>query len=270
MAKFMKLPVGDADVGRRTLCVAIDETGDEEFKSRERFFAIGGVAGLGVELLRAEQQWQKMKSLSFGGPDMPIHASDKILSREKLDAISEFFKKSRLVRFVYIIRRPPVMPPSINALHILRPMLLEELARAVGDMPVLPDDIVISIEASERLSPKIIGAFPPMSMTVDGRRIPMVGLFTPKLPPKPLLEMADQVAWRAQRQYKEYNPKDEIMPEFVSVFPRNLPHARYKEIRVASISSGSEPRRTLYFDEKDRVSVELKWGEPAVGNDGPT
>lgn len=254
-----KLQDGDAEIGRRTLCVVIDETGHEEFMSKGRFFAIGGIAGFGTELERANRQWRSMKARSFGGADEPLHASGKMLSRQQIDEISSFFTTSRLGRFVYILKQPPVMPGQMNALNILRPILLEELGKAVVDMPTLPSDILLTIERSERLLPKILAAFPPLSVTIDGAPIPMAGLFTPKIPPQPYLEMADQVAWRAQRQYKEYNPKRELMPEFASVFPKGAPHARYREIKVASMSGGSNPKWSVEIDKDERVAARLQW-----------
>ena len=261
----------DADIGRRTLCVVFDETGNEDFKADGAFFAIGGVMGIGPELDRAERRWRAMKTQHFGGPDEPLHASGKMLSREQIDAISSFFERSRLGRFVYIIQQPPVMPPGSNAIDLLRHMLLEDLGRAICERPVLPDDVIIAMELSERVSPKVIRAFPSMSLEVEGAGIPVIGLLTPKIPPSPLLEMADQVAWRGQRQFKEYNPKGDIMPEFASVIPKGLPHARYREIRLASLSGGTNPKWELKFDNQRRVALRMEWsgGDSVAGSGSP-
>jgi hypothetical protein len=150
------------------------------------------------------------------------------------------------------------MPPSFKALHLLQGTLGEDLARAVGEMATPPDEIAISIEMSERLLPKIVSAFRFKSLTVDGTIIPIVGMFTPKIPPQPLLEMADQVAWRTQRQYKEYNPQHRLMPEFTAVFPRGAHTLDTDSLSVASISGGSDPKWRIDFDESDKLSITLR------------
>ena len=86
---------------------------------------------------------------------------------------------------------------------------------------------MIVIEKSDRLLPKAIDLFPGLKLDVDGKPIPIRGLFSEKMPPQPLLEMCDHVCHRAQRQYKFHLGCD-LLPEFVAVFPRAAPFARYK------------------------------------------
>jgi len=50
-----------------------------------------------------------MKARLFGGPDVSLHASGNMMSREQIDAVGTFFERSRLGRFVYIIEQPLVM-----------------------------------------------------------------------------------------------------------------------------------------------------------------
>jgi hypothetical protein len=254
-----KVIEADADVGRRTLCLFMDETGHEEFKSDQRFFAIGGIAGFTPQVEHASRLWRQMKAKHFGGAEMPLHASGKMITRSQIDAVTEFFKRSRLPRFAFIIKRPPVLPSNINALKLLHPLMAEELARMIGDLPTLPSDVLICLEHSERLMPKIIEAMPGVSLQIDDTDVPVVGLFTRKEPPEPLLEMADQLTWRAQRQYKDQAPGKELMPEFVAVFPEGAAYAIYRELRVGTMSGGEEPQWQLSFAEDDRVRVRLEW-----------
>ena len=53
-----KLEKRDAVAGQRTLCIAIDETGNEDFKSELAIFGIAGVFGFGPEMVRAERPAQ--------------------------------------------------------------------------------------------------------------------------------------------------------------------------------------------------------------------
>ena len=255
----MQPKVINADVGRRTLCLFMDETGHEQFKSDQRFFAIGGIAGFGPQIEHASRLWRQMKAKHFGGPDEPLHASGKMMTRPQIDAVTEFFKRSRLPRFVFIIKRPPVLPSNINALKLLHPLMAEELAHMIGDLPTLPSDVLICLEHSERLIPKIIEAMPGVSLLIDDTDVPVVGLFTHKQSSEPLLEMADQLTWRAQRQYKDHVAGKELMPEFVAVFPERAVYAIYRELRVGTMSGGEEPRWELSFAEDDRVHVRLDW-----------
>jgi hypothetical protein len=78
----------------------------------------------------------------------------------------------------------------------LRLFLLEELAKFVGELTTLPDEIVIVIEKSDRLMPKIIDVLPGLKLEVDGKVIPIKGLFAPK--EQPMLQMCDHVCHRAQ------------------------------------------------------------------------
>ena len=74
-----------------------------------------------------------------------------------------------------------------------------------------------------------------------------------------MLEIADQLTWRAQRQYKNQAPGKELMPEFVAVFPKGAPYAIYRELRVGTMSGGDEPRWQLSFTDDDLVSVRRDW-----------
>jgi hypothetical protein len=237
----------DAEVGRRTLCLFMDETGHEEFKSDQRFFAIGGIAGFGPQIEHATRLWRQMKAKHFGDAETPMRASGKLMTCPQIDAVSKFFTRSRLPRFAFIIKRPPVLPSYVNALKLLHPIMTEELARMIGDLPTLPSDVLVCLEHAERLMPKIIEAMPGVSLEIDGIEVPVVGLFTHKQASEPLLEIADQLTWRAQRQYKDQATGQERTPEFVAVFPEGAPYAIYRELRVGTMSGGDEPRWQLSF-----------------------
>jgi hypothetical protein len=99
-AQRQALKQEEAVAGRRTLCVAIDETGNEDFKSEAALFGIAGVMGFGLQMSRAEGQWRRMKALHFGGADKPMHASGRKFSCNQIKAISGFFERSRLARLL--------------------------------------------------------------------------------------------------------------------------------------------------------------------------
>ena len=125
--------------------------------------------------------------------------------------------------------------------------MTEELARMIGDLPTLPSDVLVCLEHAERLMPKIIEAMPGVSLEIGGTEVPVVGLFTRQQASEPLLEIADQLTWRAERQYKDQATGQERTPEFIAVFPEGAPYAIYRELRVGTMSGVDEPRWQLSF-----------------------
>ena len=101
----------------------MDETGHDEFKSGQRFFAIGGIAGFGPQVEHGARLWREMKAKHFGGADTPLNTSGQTMSGPQIKAVGEFFARSKLPRFVFIIKRPPIFASSVNALRLLHPVM---------------------------------------------------------------------------------------------------------------------------------------------------
>src|SRR5689334_19308832 len=125
------------EFGRRTLSLFMDEAGHGDFQSGQRFFAIGGIAGLGPQVEHATKLWRELKGRHFGDSDAPLPACGKMMTPPQIEAISGYFARSKLPRFVFIIKRPPIFPPSINVLRMLHPIMVEELTRMIGELPTL-------------------------------------------------------------------------------------------------------------------------------------
>jgi hypothetical protein len=248
-----------ADISRRTLCLFMDETGHDEFKSGQRFFAIGGIAGFGPQVEHATKLWREMKVKHFGDADTPLHASGQTMSGRQIGAVSKFFARSKLPRFVFIIKRPPVLPSYVNALKLLHPIMVDELARMIGDLPTLPSNVLICLKHTELLTPKIIEAMPAIVLEIHGTEVPVAGIFIHEGTSEPLLEMADHLAWRAQRQYKDQAPRKELMPEFVAVFPKGAAYAIYRELRLGKMSSGEELQWRVTFTDDDPATARPDW-----------
>ncbi len=244
---------------RRTLCLFMDETGHDEFKSGERFFAIGGIAGFGPQVEHGARLWREMKAKHFAGADTPLHASGNTMSGPQIKAVGEFFARSKLPRFVFIIKRPPIFPSTVNALRLLHPLMVDELARMIGDLPTLPSNVLICLEHTELLTPKIIEAMPAISLEIHDAEVPVVGIFIHKGASEPLLEMADHLTWHAQRQYKDKVPGKGLMPEFVAMFPRGAPYAIHRELRIRKISGGQEPHWQLSFTDDEPAIARPQW-----------
>jgi hypothetical protein len=101
------------------------------------------------------------------------------------------------------------------------------------------------------LTPKIIEAMPAISLEIHGTEVPVAGIFIHEGTSEPLLEMADHLSWRAQRQYKDQAPGKELMPEFVAMFPKGAPYAIYRELRLGKMGGGDELRWQLSFTDDD-------------------
>jgi len=254
-----KLISTDADISRRTLCLFMDEMGHDEFKSGQRLFAIGGIAGFGPQVKHGARLWREMKAKHFGGADTPLSTSGQTMSGPQIKAVGEFFARSKLPRFVFIIKRPPILPPSVNALRLLHPLMVAELARMIGDLTTLPSNVLISLEHTELLTPKIIEAMPAISLEIHDTEVPVVGIFIHKGASEPLLEMADHLTCCAQRQYKDHTLGKEPVPEFVAMFPGSAPYAICRELRLEKMSGGQEPHWQLRFTDDAPDLARLNW-----------
>lgn len=93
-----KLLEEDVTITKKSLVVAFDETGHEEFKNkpasrgRPVIFGLAGVVGFGPSIARAENHWLSL--------NVPGHMSEQKLTQAQLDAVSNFFRQHRLGRFL--------------------------------------------------------------------------------------------------------------------------------------------------------------------------
>jgi hypothetical protein len=247
----------DVTIGRLTLLIAMDESGHEEFKGID-YFGFGGVAGFGPTLCRADRSWIRLRNRRFG-VDHPMHASGPKMSPEQVDAISDFFRTSRIPRFAFLLTAPPI-DLGRDGLGLLGPMLFQELLDFIERLPQLPEEIVLAFENSERLLPKLMAAVPSIEIeTHDGRQIPVKLLVTPKSAGSPVMQMADHVIWRAQRARRHLSNAP-IEPWFSDVFPRPpAAWSRYLELSVGSIRAGD---KKLEFLPGGRVRVSFNATEP--------
>lgn len=124
--RLSNLPVTDDHVVSRSYRIYVDETGLETWQGHA-LFGFAGVAGFGTEILRADRAWRRMKREHFGGEDIALHASRDVLMDTQHEAISNFFRTSRLRRFSYICEAPPLALPGIDALKAMRDFLVNEV-----------------------------------------------------------------------------------------------------------------------------------------------
>jgi hypothetical protein len=239
------------DFSRRSLCLFMNETGYENFKS-ERVFAIGGVAGFRPQVEHASRLWQEMKAKQGQDGASPERSTGTRTT------ITDLFARSHLPRFAFIVKRPPIFPSSVNVLRLLHPLMVEELARMIGELPTLPSNVVICLEHTELFSPKIIQAMPAISLEINETEVPVTGVFTHGESPEPLLEMAGHLTWQA-RQCKAQLPTKGLSREFVAMFPEGARYAICRELRLEKTSGGQEPHCQLSFVDNTSDLARLNW-----------
>ncbi|MEW6018618.1 MAG: hypothetical protein AB1760_11150 [Pseudomonadota bacterium] len=266
--------MNDHIVGR-SYRIYVDETGLETWQGHT-LFGFAGVAGFGSEIFRADRSWKQMKREHFGKAELPLHASRDALTDKQIDAISTFFSTGFLRRFAYICLAPPLALPGLDALRAMQDFLLNELMDHILQLPKLPIDVAVVFEASDRLSPKIMESFPGLSFTVeapgeadDGAERHIVRGFADKSLGLAALEMADQIAYRAQREVRRALPITDPTPEFLAIFPKNrTPHARFVIMDVTEVkyeSSGvsytfREPGKVrLHFEGQEGMKAANRW-----------
>lgn len=267
--RLSSLPITDDHIVNRSYRIYVDETGLETWQGHS-LFGFAGVAGFGAEILRADRAWKRMKSEHFGGPNVALHASRDVLTAEQQDAISTFFRTFRLRRFSYLCVAPPLALPGVNALGAMRDFLLNEVIDHVSQLPKVPTDIAIVFETSERLSPKIIETFPGLSFTVEapgdidhGAERQIVTGFTDKSLGLTTLEMADQIAYRAQKEVRRSVPITNPAPDFLAVFPNpRKPYARLVLMEVTAVKYESHGV-TYTFPEPQKVGFRFE-GEKGI------
>ena len=108
-----------------------DDTGHEDF--RDRNFPVFGIGGCGIMAGAIEpvlkQPWRAMKAAHFGGPDVPLHASElRHPTQSQLDALNRFFREQEFCRFGVTITPTCKLPAGVTA-YIYR---FAVIAQALG------------------------------------------------------------------------------------------------------------------------------------------
>lgn len=248
-------------VKRTTLCVAVDETGCEDFS--QPVFGFGGIAGNSVALACLERSWNRMKDIHFGGRDEPLHASGTSFTSQQIDALNRFFAQRWFFRFAFIFGCPIVQLKGMDAIKLMRGFISEEFLKAFAQLDPLPKDVQFVFESSERLAPKVMAAMPGGTITIEGEPpIPVICGFMDKLPPTAMLEVADFVVNTAQSQVRF--GKGKIRKDFLAVFHEaGAPCSFYREMQLAKLAKENGPAIEFnYSDNGTKVSVKISGPGP--------
>jgi hypothetical protein len=190
-----------------------------------------------------------------------MHGSGEKMSQHQLDAITTFFRDSRVKRFGFMADAPTIVSWGVDGLAMLREQMLQQLAEHLASLPKRPEYVVLLFESSERLSPKLDGLIP--GIKIDGEPLDLRVAFATKGQGNEWLDMADQVAHRLQRQHR-LGYDSTTLTEFQAVFPDPaVDHAKLTLVQLAEVEY-SALGLTLQFDAEDRRLFRIK-----VGGDHP-
>lgn len=209
-------------VGPRCLMFFIDETGHEDLSDPN--YPVFGMGGCAVMSRVVDQwvrhPWREMKAAHFGGPDVPLHASElRNPTPAQLEALGTFFQTNRFGRFAVTMSSATVFPAGLTPIaampHILRKRWQEFLARC----PERPDEIALLHEASERGDPLLDRFFGKSVAAWEGEPIPIHHGIVPKTARVEALEVADFIVHAAGGQARaELAGRRDRRRDFQAVF----------------------------------------------------
>lgn len=127
-----------------------DDTGHEDF--RDRNFPVFGIGGCGIMAGAIEpvlkQPWRAMKAAHFGGPDVPLHASElRHPTQSQLDALNRFFREQEFCRFGVTITPTCKLPAGVTAYHTVSRSLHKRWEELTPRVRPTPTEVAFIFEA---------------------------------------------------------------------------------------------------------------------------
>lgn len=219
---------------RSCLLVFIDETGDEWFSDPSHpVFGLGGCAVLVAEYTTyVRPKWRKMKTLHFGGEDVPLHASElRSPSQNQLEALSNFFRLECFTRVVSVASSKTAFPSGFPPFQLIALSLLKRIEKAATRFRL--SSIALLVESSSRansLANKYLGPFDRAHVeTQHGTfEAPIIHrYFLPKALNEPGLEIADFImnAVGGQARSRLRDPESPSRKDFKAVINSVSDHA---------------------------------------------
>jgi hypothetical protein len=217
------------ELALRPLCLTffLDETGNETFADPHYpVFALGGCAMMASHLdLEIRFPWQSVKAKRFSSENYPLHAADfRDWSPEQINAIAEFFKAGRFMRFASVIHKTTALPPGITPLQVVASDIITRFEEVTSRWSPRPVEVAFIHESSQRgdkLLESHIGKLTLLFNGVDS--VPVHQGFLEKRKGESGLEVADFIVNAAGGQALGWSQKKErFRPDFQAVF--NVPN----------------------------------------------
>ncbi len=228
---------GKDHLSERTLVVAIDDTGHEEFRDPNyQVFGIGGCAFLVRDYQRLiETPWNDMCQRFFPDIKRPMHAAEiKSFSDEQLNALKYFFETFEFFRIATTTSIKTVKEVDNSFIEIVGASLLENICD-VGKWAKF-DRLFIIFEESDRIEMKVIQSLSGKIAENKNLNIEIELSLMPKSASMPALEVADFIIHTAGTQTKSRNSgNSKVRKDFEIIF-RNVDSrlTSFKEIIKAT------------------------------------
>jgi hypothetical protein len=200
----------------------VDETGHETFADPQYpVFGLGGCALLAAAIdpvLRTP--WRRMKELHFGGPDVPLHASDlRSPTQQQIEALDIFFRNQNFGRFAATFTASAV-PAGSEAMQIMPGLIRRRWQELTPRFVPLPVEVAFIHEASERGDALLEKYFGESVVVIDGKQVPAHHGIMSK--GDEALEVADFIVHTAGRQALHgIRPAMPVRRDFEAIFRTN-------------------------------------------------
>ena len=206
----------------KTLVVAIDDTGHEEFKDpNHKVFGLGGCAFLVRDYERLiEKPWNYMCSEFFPVIQRPFHAADIRFTQEQIGAVKHFFENFQFFRIAAVASYKTQKEGDVGFIQIIGATLLQKICEIAQWVEF--DRLLILFEASDRIENQVLGSLSNKKIRSKSRTIPIELAIIDKSHCMPAMEVADVIIHTvgAQTRIRNENPT-KLRPDFEIIF-RNV------------------------------------------------
>jgi hypothetical protein len=220
--------------------VFVDETGQEDLSDPNyEVFGFGGcVIPASAMDEHLKQPWRRLKALHFGGPDVPLHASDlRNPTKQQLEALETFFREQKFGRFAATVTSKTALPPGMAPYDILPGAIRKRWEELASRVQPTPTEVALLHEASQRGDPLVEKYFGPTFIHVDGQPVKVHHGLVPKSALEGL-EVADFIAQAAGRQaWNKAKGSPGFRKDFRSIFHADPLWSSLIDISSATINA---------------------------------
>jgi hypothetical protein len=136
--------------------------------------------------------WREMKARHFGGPDVPLHASDlRFPTDEQMTAVGQFFERQQFGWFAVTMTHKTELPDRIRPIQVMPGLLRRRWQDLAARFHPVPVEVAFIHEASDRGDELLERYFGQSVVVIDGKPVQVHQGIMPK--GDEALEVADFV-----------------------------------------------------------------------------